>query len=101
MTVAIAEDFQTSVQAEPKSDGYIVVMKNLTGVSAGVCTWTTYESKEAFVEWYKSRMMDGTNRPLTEVYEITAEGVSQKEALAMISSGPNTMATLVSLARSL
>ena len=65
---------------------YNVVMKN----TLGQVTWSTFESKEKFDEWYSQKMQDGSERPISEVYEIVAEGVSPDEATRIASEG-NTL----------
>ena len=74
---------------------YNVVYKTLVGSSEGVMTFTVFPNREAFEEHYKQNMLDGTNRPIREVYEVVAQGISDDEVNRLIKSPANILAILV------
>ncbi len=82
-----AESAQQDVQAE-----YHVVMRTLTGPSAGIMTRTMFNDRAGFDRWYEGKMFDGTNRPLRGVYGIVAQGIPESDAVRIIASPENTAA---------
>lgn len=71
-----------------QSQEYIVVMRTLSGPSTGILTWSAYQSKEIFKKWYSGKMQDGSNEPISDVYGIAAEGVTQEQAIRFIRGVP-------------
>lgn len=69
---------------------YHVVMRTLTGPSAGVMTRTMFNDRAGFERWYEGTMLDGTKRPLREVYDLVAQGISDSDAADLIASTENT-----------
>jgi len=71
-----------------------VVFQNiLEGTHCGVITWTSFESKEAFDEWYNEKMKSW--------YQVVEEGVSEQRAIELCSSPEAHTAVLVSACREL
>lgn len=87
--------------APPAPLEYHVVMKTLTGGSTGVMTRTMFNDRSSFEHWYGGTMQDGTNRPLHEVYDVVARGISRSDAVRIIASPENTDAIISSLWRRL
>lgn len=50
----------------------------------GEVTWTNFSGKEELDAWYGGTMKDGTDKPLSEVYKIVAEGVTPHQASQMV-----------------
>lgn len=46
----------------------------------GIRTWSVFKSKADSDEWHKKTMLDGTNRLVTEVYQIIYEGEDEAKA---------------------
>lgn len=66
---------------------YIVVFRNISGSTAdGAITWTGYQSKEDFDQWYDEKMQSW--------YEVVEEGVTRKRALELCSS-PKAVAAII------
>lgn len=83
----LAAQVAGAAAGEPKSRDYVVVMRNLgSSTHRGVLTWSVFDDKADFDRWYAGTMQDGSNQPLNEVYEIVAEGVTDEEAVAIVSS---------------
>jgi len=83
---------------------YNVVHETLVGTSAGVRTWTTYESKEAYETWEAGEMSsdgDCAGMKVRDVYNFVAGGMSDKEAIAMCSTEKNTNAIMLANLRKL
>ena len=78
---------------------YNVVIKTLVGTSEGVITRTSFQARNNFEQRYRGRMLDGTNRPMREVYEVVAHGVSDDVAQRLVASPENTAAILSSMQR--
>jgi hypothetical protein len=76
---------------------YHVVLKTLSGISAGVVTRTTFDGQGSFERWYGGVMRDCTGRPLREVYGVVAQGVSDSAAAQIVASPENTEAIVSSL----
>jgi len=88
--------------SDTKAEGdsrYNVVLKTLSGMSEGVVTRSTFENQSAFEQWYGKTMRDGTNRPVSEVYGVVEQGVSDTEAARIVSLPENTDAVVTSLQR--
>lgn len=47
----------------------------------GIRTWGIHKSKEEFDKWYAGKMLDGSDRPLSEVYTVIYRGDSRRKAM--------------------
>ena len=71
---------------------YNVVFKNIgENTSKGVVTWSTFQDKEKFDEWYDAEMRAW--------YQIVEEGVTQERAVELCSSPEATLAVITSKMR--
>ncbi len=96
---SLGNDFD-GVSALQKPEPYCVVKRTLIGPSAGVMTCTTFKDKQAFDQWYAQTTDDddlAEQMPLSEVYGIVAEGISEEQVMALIKSPTNDTAILRSL----
>ena len=97
-SIEFTPDGTDSAPSTPSLE-YHVVMKTLTGRSAGVMTRTMFNDRASFERWYDSTMRDRTNRPLREVYDVVAHGISDTNAADLIASPENTAARVRSYLR--
>jgi hypothetical protein len=79
---------------------YFVVDRPISGVSAGILTYTNFPSKAEFDAWKKKPMLDGSGRLVSEAYETVAEGLSEKDAKKLCEHG-NTLEQLVERAKNI
>jgi len=63
-----------------RTNDYIVSFRNTLGGHAGVITWTSFESKDAFDAW----MNEGNASSL----EVVEEGITQERAIELTRSTP-------------
>ncbi|MFA6365172.1 MAG: hypothetical protein WCW78_02110 [Candidatus Paceibacterota bacterium] len=65
--------------------GYNVVFKTIAECThVGVITWTSFQSKEYFDQWYDEKMRGW--------YEVVDEGVSEARAMQLCASDEATLA---------
>ena len=55
----------------------------------GQCSWTIHPSKEEFDEWYSGKMLDGSDHPLKDVYQVIYEGPEMYKAQIACGIRPN------------
>jgi hypothetical protein len=72
---------------------YIVVFRNVSGsISNGVITWTCFEDKEQFNNWWLN------SKNAKNWYEIVEEGVTEQRAIKLSSSLESRLAGLLGVA---
>lgn len=59
---------------------YYVAFIGCCPANFGISTWTMFPSKEEFTEWYSGKMLDGTDHPLKDVYQVIYEGPEMHKA---------------------
>lgn len=59
---------------------WYVAYTGIAEENRGMRSWTVFKSKTDSDEWNKKKMLDGTNRPVTDVYQIIYEGESKTKA---------------------
>jgi len=72
---------------------YIVVFRNVSGgVSNGVITWTCFQDKDQFNNWWLN------SKNAKNWYEIVEEGITEQRAIELSSSPESGLAGLLGVA---